>query len=98
MSTKEEDVARLQVRLNELNAEINRITQKIDGGEEVDKSQFLEMRADLFRLRSAANAKLTELVREGRTEEESSELESDIERAWDNLEDAVKAATARVFD
>lgn len=98
MSSKERDVARLGVRLDELNAEINRITEKIDGGDEAEKSQYVEMRADLFRLRSAANAKLTELEREGRTEEESSELARDVEGAWDNLENAVKAATARVFE
>ncbi len=98
MSSKEEDVARLKVRLDELNAEINRITEKIDDGNEQDKAQYLDMRADLFRLRSAANAKLTELEIEDRSDEESTAFAKDLDGVWDNLEEAVKAATARVFE
>jgi len=97
LSSTREDVERLKTRLGELDTEIAEISSKIDSADADDRAEYLDMRADLLRLRDAASRKLREMEDSKDEEDAFEKIASDLDDAWESLEDAVRNATTRLI-
>ena len=93
MSMKEAYEKKLQARLDEWSAEIDKLKAKADKKEANAQLDYHKKIEELESMRDAAKGKLVEL-KEAR-DDAVEDIKAGIESAWDSLGSALKSATSR---
>jgi len=93
MSAKEAYEQKLQARLDEWKAEIDKLKAKADGGEADARLRYEKEIDNLQKKQAEAREKLEELRKAG--DDAWEDLKAGMENVWSSLEDAIGKATAR---
>jgi len=93
MSTKKAYQQKLNAKLDEWNADINKLKAKADSAEADVKLEYHEQIENLKEKQTAAEQKLNELTQASDAAWE--DLKAGTESAWNSLGNAVQNATAR---
>jgi len=93
MSVKEAYEQKLQARLDEWKAEIDKLKAKADGGEADARLRYEKEIDNLQKKQAEAREKLEELRKAG--DDAWEDLKAGMENVWSSLEDAIGKATAR---
>lgn len=93
MKTKNEYVAKLQSKLEQWSAEIDKLEAKADAAKASSKVEYNKQVAALKEKRAKAKDKLTELKRSSGDAWE--DLKSGVEDAWDALDKSVSKALSK---
>jgi uncharacterized coiled-coil DUF342 family protein len=93
MPDKDAYVQKLHAKLDEWNAEIDKLKAKADQAEAESRIEYQNQIEDLHRRRKAAEKKLDDLRQAGEGAWE--DLKSGVESAWGAMEDALKSARNR---
>jgi predicted nucleic acid-binding Zn-ribbon protein len=93
MSDKDAYVQKLHVKLDEWNAEIDKLKAKANKAEAESRLEYQKEIESLQRRRKAAEEKLSEVRQAG--EGAWKDLKSGVQNAWDSMEEAVKSARSR---
>lgn len=86
-------VQKLKAKMNEWNAEIDKIEAKADQADAESKIEYEKQVEDLRAKRKEVEDKMAELQQAGEGAWE--DLKKGIESAWDSLGNALKSATSR---
>ena len=93
MSTRDDYVQKMQAKLDEWNADIDKLAAKADAAQADAKLKYQEQVEKLKTQRDAARHKLDEL---GKSSEGAWEdLRTGVELAWDSISMAIRDAIAR---
>ena len=93
MNTRDEYVRKLQEKLGEWNAEIDRLVARAGDVKAEAKQEYAEQIESLQTKRAAALAKIEELQKSGESAWE--DLKSGIELAWAAMDEAINSAKSR---
>ena len=93
MNTRDEYVRKLQEKLGEWNAEIDRLVARAGDVKAEAKQEYAEQIESLQTKRAAALAKIEELQKSGESAWE--DLKSGIELAWAAMGEAINSAKSR---
>jgi len=93
MIKKDEYIQRLHTKFDELNAEIDKLKVKVDAIKAEKIAEYQRQIEDLQGKRKAIE-KMVEKVRAA-GKDEWEDLKSDIDSAWDSLEDTAKPVKSR---
>lgn len=93
MSTKEAYQEKLQSKLDEWGAQIDKLKAKADQADADAKLEYHKQIDSLRSKKEKASEKLNELKQAG--EDAWEDMKAGIESAWDSLGDAVESATSR---
>jgi uncharacterized protein YPO0396 len=84
---------KLQAKLDEWNAELDRLKAKAEGAEAEARLQYDKQISDIEAMQEAISEKLAEL--KSASEDAREDIKAGIELAKDSLESAMKSAAAR---
>jgi uncharacterized coiled-coil DUF342 family protein len=93
MSSRDEYIRKMQAKLEEWNAEIDKLTAKADEVTEDVRKEYREQIESLKTKQSAARQKIEELQQAG--ESAWGDLKSGIELAWTAMGEAIDSARSR---
>jgi uncharacterized coiled-coil DUF342 family protein len=93
MSSRDEYIRRMQTKLEELNAEIDRLSAKAGEVKADVKNEYNEQIAALKARQTVARQKIEELQKAGESAWE--DLKSGIELAWTAMGEAIDSARSR---
>jgi uncharacterized coiled-coil DUF342 family protein len=93
MGMKEAYEKKLQAKLNEWSAEIDKLKAKADGEKAEVQLEYYKKIEELRSMQEAAANKLTELKDAG--DDAWEDLKAGIDSAWDSLSSALKSAASR---
>jgi uncharacterized coiled-coil DUF342 family protein len=94
MTDKDAYVQKLHAKLDEWNAEIDKLKAKADKAEAEFRIEYEKEIENLRKRRKEAEIKLTEVRQAGEGAWE--DLKSGVQNAWDSMEKALKSAQARL--
>jgi uncharacterized coiled-coil DUF342 family protein len=94
MTDKDAYVQKLHRKLDEWNAEIDRLKARGDQAEAKGRAEYHKQIQELTERRQAAQKKLEEMRQAGESAWE--DLKSGVQNAWDAMEAAVKSARSRL--
>ena len=93
MSTKDEYLQKLHIKLDEWNAQIDKLKAKADQAEADSRIEYNKRLAELKEKRSQTEEKIDELRKVGESAWE--DLKSGVQLAVDSMEEAVNSAISR---
>jgi uncharacterized coiled-coil DUF342 family protein len=93
MPGKDSYVQKLHTKLDEWNAEIDKLKAKADQVEAEKRAEYYREIENLRQKRSTLENKLEEVRSAG--EEALDDLKSGVQNAWDTMEEALKSARSR---
>lgn len=93
MSTKDTYVRKMHSKLDQWNAEIDKLVAKADAARDDARSEYHERIEELKAKRDEAGKKLASLQESG--EDAWEDLKTGVEMAWDAIGEAVESAKAR---
>ncbi len=93
MSMKEAYEKKLQGKLDEWSAEIDKLKAKADSAEADAQLEYYKQVEELRSMQDAASKKLDELKEAG--DDAWEDLKAGIENAWDSLGSSIKSAVSR---
>jgi uncharacterized coiled-coil DUF342 family protein len=94
MTDKDAYVQKLHAKLDEWNAEIDKLKAKADNAEAEFRIEYEKEIENLRKRRKEAEIKLTEVRQAGEGAWE--DLKSGVQNAWDSMEKALKSAQSRL--
>jgi len=92
-SQKDKYVEKLHTKLDEWNAEIDKLKVKADKAEADSRIEYQKQIKNLQQKRQEAEKKLADLRSAGKDAWE--DLKSGVQQAWDSMEEAVKSARSK---
>jgi uncharacterized coiled-coil DUF342 family protein len=93
MSSRDEYIRKMQVKLEEWNAEIDKLTAKANEVSADIRSEYNEQIETLKAKQAAARQKIEEVQKSG--ESAWQDLKSGVELAWGAIEEAIDSAKSR---
>ena len=93
MSKKDAYVQKLHAKIDEWNADIDKLTAKASQVEAESKIEYQKQIETLKNKRDEVEKKVSEISRSG--EEAWNDLKAGIDLAWEAMNEAVKSATSR---
>jgi uncharacterized coiled-coil DUF342 family protein len=93
MVDKDADVQKMQAKLDEWNAEIDKLKAKAAQAEADSRVEYQKQIQNLQEKRQGAEKKLAEVRQAG--ESAWQDLKAGAQSAWDAMEDAIKSARSR---
>lgn len=93
MSMKEAYEKKLQGKLDEWSADIDKLKAKADSAEGDAQLEYYKQIEELRSMQEAANNKLGELKEAG--DDAWEDLKAGVDSAWDSLSTSIKSATSR---
>lgn len=93
MSMKEAYEKKLQSRLDEWSAEIDKLKAKADAAEADAQLEYYKEIEELREMQETARSKLTELKEAG--DDAWEDLKAGLDSAWDSMSRAIKSAASR---
>lgn len=93
MSMRETYEKKLEAKLDEWSAEIDKLKAKADEAQADVQLEYYKQIEELRSLQATANKKLVVLAKAG--DDAWEDLKAGIESAWDSLGNALKSATSR---
>ena len=93
MGMKQAYEKKLQARLDQWSAEIDRLKARADEAQADVQVKYYNQVKELRKIQAQANRELTELKASG--DHAWEELKAGTEKVWDSLEQAIEAAKAR---
>jgi uncharacterized coiled-coil DUF342 family protein len=94
MKTKEDYVQKLHAKIDEWNADIDRLKAKADQVEVDAKIEYQEQIQTLKSKRDEIETKISELSRSG--EKAWEDLKAGVDLAWEAMNEAIKSAASRL--
>ncbi len=94
MKTKEAYIQKLHAKIDEWNADIDRLKAKADQVEADAKIEYQEQIQTLKSKRDEIETKISELSRSG--EEAWKDLKAGVDLAWEAMNEAIKSAASRL--
>ncbi|MBT8364561.1 MAG: hypothetical protein KJP23_07620 [Deltaproteobacteria bacterium] len=94
MKNKEDYVQKLHAKIDEWNADIDRLKAKADQVEADAKIEYQEQIQTLKSKRDEIETKISELSRSG--EEAWEDLKAGVDLAWEAMNEAIKSAASRL--
>jgi len=93
MGMRDDYIKKLQARLDEWNAEIDKLQAKLKSAEADAQAEYREQIEKLEQERSRAQERLKELQQA--SEDTWQDLKAGAENAWDSMDQAIKSAMSR---